>query len=189
MICINFRLYFQIVVLALVFMLIAPVASHADDININKATVSVNSAKEISGHYLGIQFLSTKTPDSAFVEVVIILKNKEIKATIGQGKERGNISITCKNIHTEAIANITEEERQLLHDLLISLLKEGSISNHDTGKMLLRTLNLLYSWPAESLDINISLKPNDVFDDCNVPGVHFVFVDRLNLPKRLDESC
>jgi len=127
------------------------------------------SPQEIRGHSqeLGVRFHARTLP-RGIEEVTVVFGGKMVIVQLWDAENRRAIRITSSGDKGGEAAIPTLEDSDKLGQLLNALAKEN-VSAHPRGKMLLRTLNLLHSWP-EGLPIAYAYENGgfvEVFEDSN----------------------
>lgn len=109
---------------------------------------STKTDKEIRGYssQVGINF-SASLLENDTVDILLRFKDKEIIIQIDDEAKKRDIYIHGYFIESGEIATLTPEDSEVLKEFLSLMLKEN-IGQHRLGKKFLRTINLLYSWPA-----------------------------------------
>jgi hypothetical protein len=104
-----------------------------------------NSPTQLKGysHETGIKFSATRlTKDT--VKISLKFNNKAV--TIKFRNEGANISVDSYDFFASDTAKFTANDSMVIEKLLLQLSKR-KISNQRLRKIMLRSLNLLYSWP------------------------------------------
>jgi hypothetical protein len=129
------------------------------------ASFSLHSSdRVIKGFHseLGIQF-SAKEIKEKIIRLDFQWNGKRLIAWIGTEKDKPFIYINSYYTGSREVVKSTYKDSIILKELLAQLLKQN-IVNHGPGKMLVRTLNLLYSWPIGQpvyvLVVNESINSN-----------------------------
>jgi hypothetical protein len=94
---------------------------------------------------LGIDFRG-KLTKRGMIRIDLELDDKKVVVHVGTQKKK-TIKISSYVISSGEVVTLTPEDSDRIKDLLSSML-QNDIGRHRIGKMLLRTLNLLYSWPT-----------------------------------------
>lgn len=125
------------------------------------------SKKKIVGHLKNTDtFFSSEDIDDNIIETDVIIKNKHINIKVGYGKRVGEIHILGKDIYTDEIIKITDDEADIFKQNLESMLRER-VGTNKVEKQLIRTFNLLYSWPSS---FSLALDPDEVTipEECGI---------------------
>ena len=85
------------------------------------------------------------------VEIVIQFGDKTILVNVGYGDREKEVYIKGVNVDTGKIDTFTVNDSDVLKRFLSCLLEQEGFGHNILEKTLLRTLNLLYSWPQNTL--------------------------------------
>ncbi len=138
-----------------------------DPLEVSGIEMLIKSKKEIAGHSKksNIHFRA-KDIDNNMIETSIIINNKNINVKVGYGDRVGEIYILGQDIDTGEIISITDYESEILNQDLKSMLKK-KIGQNILEKKLIRTFNLLSSWPS-SLDVILDPDKVTIPDECEI---------------------
>jgi len=100
-------------------------------------------------------------------ETDLYINDKHINVKVGYGKRKGEISIIGKDQQTGEIINISDLEAESLKQDLELILGEKQIGTNDLEKMLIRTFNLLSSWPS-SMAVIVDPTQVTIPDECGI---------------------
>jgi hypothetical protein len=116
--------------------------------NIYAIEFSAKNRNEIRGDSkeLGIRF-QARVFQGAFTETIIEFNGKRVIVQAINGDEANAIRINGATLKTGEAAIATEVDAQYLEELLAKL-STTDIGRNKPGEMLVRTLNLLSSWPT-----------------------------------------
>ncbi len=159
--------YLTLFFICIAFAICANESSAQEAANRSDIELSVKTDNEIAGYSekANIHFSANYIEDSLF-ETNIYIKNKHFNVKVGYGERAGKIHLQGEDIYTKEIVTISEDEAELIRLNLQSMLNEG-IGTNRIEQDLLRTFNLLYSWPA---DLPVIIDPDDITipDECGL---------------------
>ncbi len=129
-------------------------AAESDETHTLDYNINISDVNKLTGMIEGHHFRAEIRPGHSFVEIEIKLVTGSLLANIGLGKERGNRQYIFKSDTANLNSQMQPDDRKFAETMLASLAYDPRIYETEHGKMLLRLLNLVSSWPVEEIDIN-----------------------------------
>ena len=164
----RFTKFFMIFLGAIFFVVLQALGALAQDTAESDVDLLVKTKTKVVGQLKksGTYFRSEDTQDN-ILETDVFINNKRINVRVGYGNRMGEIYILGEDLYTGEIVGITEGESDVLKQDLQSMLKEKKIGNSRLERKLIRTFNLLSSWPSS---MSVILDPTKVTipDECGI---------------------
>jgi hypothetical protein len=108
-------------------------------------SLSIDSEDEIVGYASGLAMSFSAVSEEDMTKINLQFNGKALSVHIGSGAREGEIYIEGYSIDNGAVATLTTDDFNALESLLLEI----DISDNYLGRMFVRTLNLLHSWPPK----------------------------------------